>query len=126
MAYNEIAAALLDGCTAIDAIGAARELDLDVEVRRALDTPSTSDVEQLGTGGYVIDSLACAVWAIQQSQSLESVLVSLVNRGDDADTTCAIAGGLLGVQRGVEAIPERWRDKLEYAGRMYGAATELA
>ena len=126
VAYNEIAAALLHGCAAVDAIGAAHELDLDAEVRRALDTPATSDVEQLGTGGYVIDSLACAVWAIQQSQSLESVLVSLVNRGDDADTTGAIAGGLLGVQRGVDAIPERWRDKLEYADRMCGAADELA
>ncbi len=74
----------------------------------------------------MIDSLACAVWAIQQPESLESVLVDLVNRGDDADTTCAIAGGLLGVIHGADAIPSRWLDKLEYADKMIAAATELA
>ena len=48
--------------------------------------------------------------------------MSLVNRGDDADTTCAIAGGLLGA----DAIPSRWLDKLEYAGKMIAAAIEFA
>ena len=64
-------------------------------------------MERLRTGGYVIDSLACSVWAIQQDGSFEDVLVALVNRGKDADTTGAIAGGLLGVLHGVEAIPSR-------------------
>ena len=52
--------------------------------------------------------------------------MSLVNRGDDADTTCAIAGGLLGVMHGADAIPSRWLDKLVYAGKMIAAAIEFA
>ncbi|WP_420442887.1 ADP-ribosylglycohydrolase family protein [Candidatus Poriferisodalis sp.] len=126
MAYNEIGAALLEGHSPVQAIDADRQLDLDSDTRSALETPATVPVEQLSTGGYMIDSLACAVWAIQQPESLESVLVDLVNRGDDADTTCAIAGGLLGVIHGADAIPSRWLDKLEYADKMIAAATELA
>ncbi len=117
---------LPEGHSPVQAIDADRQLDLDSDTRSALETPATLSVEQLGTGGYVIDSLACAAWAIQQPESLESVLVSLVNRDDDVDTTCAIAGGLLGMMHGVDAIPNRWRERLEYAGRMTAAATELA
>jgi ADP-ribosylglycohydrolase len=38
-----------------------------------------------------------------------------VNLGDNADTTAAVAGGLLGARDGVAAIPARWQERLEYA-----------
>lgn len=114
IAYGEIAAALLDGASSSDAITAAKALPVDAAVRTALNTPGATPVVELCTGGYVIDSLRCAVWAIQQTTTLEDTLIALVNRGDDADTTGAIAGGLLGVLHGVNAIPQRWRNVLEY------------
>ena len=83
------------------------------------------DVTELHTDGYVVSSLRCAVWAIQQESSLEDVLVALVNRGDDADTTGAIAGGLLGVLHGAHSVPERWTQLLEYGPRFKEAAKRL-
>ena len=126
VAYNEIAAALIDGATGPEAVAAAAALNLDPAVTAALATPPDRPAAGLSTGGYVIDSLACAVWAVQQPGTLESVLVGLVNRGDDADTVGAIAGGLLGIVWGPAGIPDRWRDQLEYAGRLTGAAAEIA
>ena len=76
--------------------------------------------------GYVeTDSLRCAVWAIQQPDTLESVLVALVNRGNDADTTAAIAGGLLGIIHGEEGIPQRWTQQLQYAPELIEAAVKI-
>jgi len=65
--------------------------------------------------GYVLESLSIAVAALFDTRSLEDVLVDVVRIGKDTDTNGAIAGGLLGVRDGVEAIPQRWRDKLQFA-----------
>jgi ADP-ribosylglycohydrolase len=62
----------------------------------------------------VLATLQVGVWALQQLRPLEDVLVDVVNLGGDADTTGAVAGGLLGVRDGAGAIPERWLDALEY------------
>ena len=125
VAYGEIVNALLEGVDVPDALDAARTLDLHPKVRAALDIDPALPVERLRTSGYVIDSLGCAVWAIQQDATFEDVIVALVNRGHDTDTTGAIAGGLVGVLRGVEAIPSRWRWRLEYQDRLAVAAPKL-
>ncbi|KAL2267961.1 hypothetical protein VTJ83DRAFT_5238 [Remersonia thermophila] len=64
--------------------------------------------------GHVLESLALAVAALFDPRSLEDVLVDVVRFGRDTDTNGAIAGGLLGARDGAEAIPERWREKLQY------------
>ena len=125
VAYNEIAAALLHGESVGEAIDTARDLDLDPTVPRRPQHPSRHPAAELRTSGYVIDSLSCAVWAIQQPGDFESTIVTLVNRGDDADTTAAIAGGLLGIKAGAHGIPTRWIDKLEYAPQLLDAVSDL-
>ena len=126
VAYGEIVNALLEGAEVPDALAAARALDLHPKVRKALDIDPRLPVDRLRTSGYVIDSLGCAVWAIQQDATFEEVIVALVNRGRDTDTTGAIAGGLMGVRVGAEAIPARWRKKLEYHDRLMAAVPLLA
>lgn len=64
--------------------------------------------------GYVLESLTLAVAALLDPRPLEHVLVDVVRFGQDADTNGAIAGGLLGARDGVEAIPLRWREKLQF------------
>ena len=125
VAYGEIVNALLEGAGASEALASARALNLDTKVRGALNIDPQLPVDRLRTSGYVIDSLGCAVWAIQQDATFEEVIVALVNRGDDTDTTGAIAGGLVGVLQGVEAIPSRWRRKLEYHDRLAAAVPHL-
>jgi ADP-ribosyl-[dinitrogen reductase] hydrolase len=45
--------------------------------------------------------------------SCEDYIVAVVNNGQDADTTGALAGGLAGAFYGVESIPVRWLDALD-------------
>ena len=65
--------------------------------------------------GYVLESLTLAVAALMDPRPLEHVLVDVVRIGNDTDTNGAIAGGLLGARDGVDAIPLRWRQKLQFA-----------
>lgn len=125
IAYGEIVNALLEGGEVPEALAAARALDLNRIVGETLDIDPALPVDRLRTSGYVIDSLRCAVWAIQQDTTFEEVIVALVNRGRDTDTTGAIAGGLVGVLRGVDGIPPRWREKLEYHDRFVAAVPRL-
>jgi ADP-ribosylglycohydrolase len=63
-------------------------------------------------GGYVVDALEAALWALRSSRSFEEGVLAAVNLGDDADTTAAIYGQLAGALYGVDAIPGRWRERL--------------
>lgn len=63
--------------------------------------------------GYCLDSLKCAVMSILRTDSFEEALVDTVNRGGDADTIGAIAGGLAGAIYGASRIPNRWKDALD-------------
>ena len=125
LAYNEMAAAFLCGASPDQAIRQAQKLSLTEQVKDVLYVDADTPVEALNTGGYVLDTLRCAVWAIQQDASAEDTLVALVNRGGDADTTGCVAGGLLGVWQGHESIPARWVDLLEYKDQLLGAVPTL-
>ncbi|KAK4202307.1 ADP-ribosylglycohydrolase-domain-containing protein [Triangularia verruculosa] len=67
-----------------------------------------------GASGYVLESLTLGVAAMFDPRPLEDILVDVVRIGQDTDTNGAIAGGLLGARDGAEAIPLRWREKLQH------------
>ena len=52
------------------------------------------------------------VWAVLQDTGFEDVLVTIVNRGGDADACAAVAGCLMGARDGAGTVPPRWRDEL--------------
>lgn len=115
IAYTDIVAHLIEGVSPREAIDrAARALPYDSLVRKILRRAPSRRLKNLRTSGYVLDTLEVAVWAICQEDSLENLLIKIVNRGDDADTVAAVAGGLLGARDGVRAIPNRWCSPLEY------------
>ncbi|MEY4592780.1 MAG: ADP-ribosyl-[dinitrogen reductase] hydrolase [Pseudomonadota bacterium] len=58
--------------------------------------------------GYVVDTVQAVFQALFESDSFESALIDVVNRGGDADTTGAIVGMLAGALYGLDAIPKRW------------------
>ncbi|MBX7223053.1 MAG: ADP-ribosylglycohydrolase family protein [Blastocatellia bacterium] len=62
-------------------------------------------------GGYVVDCLRSARWAMNAG-SYEAVVKAAVSLGNDTDTTACVAGGIAGVRDGIGAIPERWRNSL--------------
>lgn len=75
--------------------------------------------------GYVLDSFACALRAVNSATGFRESVCNAVNRGGDADTIGAITGSLAGALWGYESIPEEWiaaidsktRSKLDFLGR---------
>ena len=63
--------------------------------------------------GYVPDTLRTVFDAFFTTAGFEECLVKTVNRGDDADTTGAIAGAIAGAHYGLSGIPLRWRKALD-------------
>ena len=55
----------------------------------------------------------------------EACLIELAAQGGDADTTCAMAGAMLGAAHGLSAFPERWRGPLEGYRRLVAMADGL-
>jgi ADP-ribosyl-[dinitrogen reductase] hydrolase len=66
---------------------------------------------------YVVNTLRAVLDAFFTTDSFEACLVNIVNRGDDADTTGAIAGAIAGARYGLPAIPARWIAALDPALR---------
>lgn len=65
-----------------------------------------------GMGGYVIESLEVALWALHNSDDFRTGALIAVNVGFDADTYGAIYGQLAGALYGESGIPEEWRQIL--------------
>jgi ADP-ribosyl-[dinitrogen reductase] hydrolase len=63
--------------------------------------------------GYIVHTLHVVFQALFEHTDYRSILVDVVNRGGDADTTGAIAGMLAGACYGLEAIPVQWIRKME-------------
>lgn len=66
---------------------------------------------------YIVDTMKTALAAFFTAASFEACIVATVNRGDDADTTGAIAGMLAGARWGTSTIPKRWLKALEAGAR---------
>lgn len=65
--------------------------------------------------GYIVHTLRAVFAALFDTDGFEGLLLDVVNRGGDADTTGAIAGMLGGALYGLDAIPKRWLKVLDPA-----------
>lgn len=63
--------------------------------------------------GWIIETLQAVFQALIATDNFEDLLVDVVNRGGDADTTGAIAGMLGGALYAEPAIPRRWLTALD-------------
>lgn len=62
--------------------------------------------------GYIVETLQAVFQSFFFHDSFEEILVDVVNRGGDADTTGAIAGMLAGAYYSLENIPRKWLKSL--------------
>ena len=62
----------------------------------------------ISSSGYVVHTLEAALWCLERHGSFRACLLEAVNLGEDADTVGAVAGGLAGLQYGIDKIPENW------------------
>jgi ADP-ribosyl-[dinitrogen reductase] hydrolase len=63
--------------------------------------------------GYIVDTLQTVLHHFFYTDNFEDCVVATVNRGEDADTTGALAGMLAGALYGAGAIPPRWLAALD-------------
>ena len=94
-------------------------------VREVLLAAPTMPRRAVRSGGFVLETLGAAFWALGQGESFEEVLVAAINLGDDADTVGAVAGALAGARDGIGAIPERWTRQLRGADQFAELALAL-
>lgn len=123
-AYNEMVAALVDGKTPQAAVESGKVVadelsnaDVLSAIREGETLPlakTAGEGPPITASGYVLASLKLAVAAVLDARSFEDVLADVVRIGGDTDTNGAIAGGLLGARDGIENIPERWLEKLQF------------
>jgi ADP-ribosyl-[dinitrogen reductase] hydrolase len=62
---------------------------------------------------YIVDTVQTVLYFFFRTDSFESCVTQVVNQGDDADTTGALAGMLAGAAYGVQDIPAHWLKKLD-------------
>ena len=63
--------------------------------------------------GYIVDTVQTVLHHFFHTDSFESCVTAVVNRGEDADTNGALAGMLAGAAYGVSGIPGYWLKKLD-------------
>ena len=87
--------------------------NLSPDLYKALTLIKDFSWEEINSTGYVIDTLAFAFLELLRTNSFEEALISVVNRGGDADTLGAVCGALCGAHYGVNQIPPKWRSGIE-------------
>lgn len=121
MIYLKLAEKLLEGKDKIEAYSEMRSeiLDLWREIEFAEEEREhfgkiiqndirKTKIEDLKSGGYVIEVLESSIWFFLNKRSYEDTILSIINIGHDTDTSAAIAGGLAGLYYGLKGIPELW------------------
>jgi ADP-ribosyl-[dinitrogen reductase] hydrolase len=66
---------------------------------------------------YVVDTVQTVLHHFFRCDSFEACLVAVVNCGDDADTTGALAGMLAGARCGARRLPREWLSRLDRSVR---------
>ena len=79
----------------------------------------------LGTSGYVVHTVASAIYAFLTKDSYIETILSLIRAGGDTDTNAAVAGAIAGAFYGCEKIPSELIEKLEDKDEILKIADEL-
>ncbi|GAM33601.1 hypothetical protein TCE0_011r00616 [Talaromyces pinophilus] len=138
-AYNEIVVALIDEKTPKEAVEIGKTVANQLgcgKVTDAIKEGETLPLAKIASegirgdipftpSGYVLNSLKLSIAALLDPRSFEDVLVDVVRIGGDSDTNGAIAGGLLGARDGIEGIPERWLEKLQFRDEFEDVARRI-
>lgn len=97
----------------------------NAEVRDRVLAARDLDPLSIRAGGFVLDTIGAAFWAVLNHDSLEDAIVAAVALGHDTDTTGAVTGALAGAAWGATAIPSRWLDLLEPREELTAHAARL-
>lgn len=82
---------------------------------------------RLGGGWVAEETLAIALFSVlRHIDDFSGCLKCAVNHGGDSDSTGAVAGNIIGVILGYEAIPDRFKDRVQFKDLLLSIADDLA
>lgn len=125
VAVNQALVHLLSGGDIADAPAAAVAGIPDARVVDAVLSAGAMSRDEVGAGGYVLDTVGAAFWALANFPTAEEIIVQGVSLGDDADSTGAVAGALAGAAFGCDALPGRWRERVQYRDELTEQADRI-
>ena len=83
-------------------------------------------IRQIGGGWVGEEAIAIAVYcALKSPDNFEQAVKMAVNHDGDSDSTGAITGNIMGVYLGLNAIPEKWRNKIELSKELKILSSDL-
>lgn len=124
--FSEARPKLIDEC--VDFIGPCRLASNLLRAKELLKDglPSGTALQTLGTGGYVVESVAGAVFCfLKTPDRFDETVISAVMGGGDTDTLAAIAGAISGAWNGTWALPKNWVDSVESSEEIRAIAGKL-
>jgi ADP-ribosyl-[dinitrogen reductase] hydrolase len=122
---NQAIAHLLHGGSRHQVVAAAIDGIDEPETVEAVMRAVSIDRAVVRSGGFVLETVTAAFWALLHHDSFEEAVVAAVSLGDDADTTGAVTGALAGAHYGAKAIPTRWLDLLQPREELTSLADKL-
>ncbi len=98
-----------------------------VAVEALLGEPDrTAVIAELGNGVEAFKSVPTAIYSfLSYPYSFAEAVLFAVSLGGDTDTIAAMTGAISGAYLGVDAIPDKWRFKLENRAYIEGLAERL-
>lgn len=125
--------AVIDSITATEKLfsGAKHINEFTELMNRAIelsesDIDDLSAIHQLGEGWVAEETLAIAVYCVlKYPNDFEKAVIAAVNHKGDSDSTGAVLGNILGAYLGYEAIPEKYKKKLELSAIILEMADDL-
>ena len=113
--YNIVVSGLMEDKDYLTTLRLAQDFVTPIDVETAgifqdvaNGKPMRFDPNIMKGTGYVLRALDRALIAGRDAISFEDEMIKVINEGGDTDTNSAIAGGILGVKFGYDAIPQRW------------------
>lgn len=98
------------------------EVTRNLEQAQSLLSTRTSTEEALavlGTSGYVVETVASALYCFLRTPgNFMATVASAVKGGGDTDTIAAIAGAISGAYKGVANMPQHLVEQVEDSGRL--------
>jgi ADP-ribosylglycohydrolase len=80
----------------------------------------------LGEGWVAEEAIASALYCLfQNPDDFEASVLMAANTDGDSDTIACLVGGISGAWHGLEAIPDRWRARVEDSARLHEVADRL-
>ena len=90
------------------------------------DLPPPQAAVRLGNGIEAFRSVPTALYAfLRHPHSFAGAVLYAIRAGGDADTIASMAGALAGAYLGEEAVPARWRERVEDASELRRLARAL-